>query len=205
MSAKNIEDVISDMLEDTHIDDSSDNESSVILQRRIRELDGALEQCQRGAMAPSITLPTPASLEGVARGTTSAALKSHLDKYNVSQVDQLFNEISLSTLLGSTQEQKEEFANEVNKVVKHWPVEISRQTRLIESSFPGSVESEIEFWKDLERKFSQMKIETICFAQTNSTHRCPREFLSVEKPENSSQRSLERSTMRPMRPTKNKK
>ncbi len=133
------------------------DENIKILQRRVRELDIALEQCQRGSMAPSITLPVSSSLVESAKLSTTVVLKSHLDKYNASQVDQLFADINLSNVYGTSQEQKEEFANEVNKSAKQWPIEISKQVRLVDSSFPTTIESEIEFWKDLEKKISETK------------------------------------------------
>jgi dynein heavy chain 1 len=52
---------------------------------------------------------------------------------------------------------QEAFANEVNKSAKQWPIEISRQTKLVESSFPGSAEKEVAFWKDLDRKLADTK------------------------------------------------
>ena len=138
-------------------DSPTEDENIKILQRRVRELDIALEQCQRGSMAPSIILPVAPSLIEPAKLSTTAILRSHLDKYNASLVDQLFADINLNSICGTTQEQKEEFANEVNKSAKQWPIEISKQVRLVDSSFPSSIESEIEFWKDLEKKIGETK------------------------------------------------
>ena len=38
---------------------------------------------------------------------------------------------------------------EINASVKQWPSDIKRQAGLVKSSFPGTVEKEINFWKDL--------------------------------------------------------
>jgi dynein heavy chain 1 len=139
-------------------ENSSENENIIILQRRIRELDVVLEQCQRGTMVPKVILPVPSQLNEIANLTNSIILKGHLEKYNASQVDQLFDEIKLTEVLGKSQEEKEEFANIVNKSAKQWPSEIAKQTRqATESSFPASAEAEIEFWKDLDRKLADTK------------------------------------------------
>ena len=45
----------------------------------------------------------------------------------------------------------------MNVSAKQWPAEIAKQTRLIESSFPGSAEEEITFWADLDRKLADTK------------------------------------------------
>jgi dynein heavy chain 1 len=127
----------------------------LLLQKRVRELDLALEQCQRGTTIPSITLPAPPTVIVAAQQTNSADLRNFLEKYNPSLVDQLFRDVSLS--LGDSEEAREEFATQVNTAAKHWPQEISRQTRLLESPFAGSVEKEINFWRDLDRKLGETK------------------------------------------------
>eukprot|EP01037_Dinobryon_pediforme_P041129 gene41129-50683_t len=54
-------------------------------------------------------------------------------------------------------ESEEEFANEINKTAKMWPNEITRQTKLVSSPFAGSLDKEINFWKDLDRKLAETK------------------------------------------------
>lgn len=116
-----------------------------------------MEQCQRGSTIPSIILPIPPSLIEVAKLANVATMKTLLEKYNASQVDALFTELNLHQLLQGSDEVREEFANEVNKTAKLWPPEVRRQTRLTESSFAGSVEKEINFWKDLDHKLEETK------------------------------------------------
>jgi dynein heavy chain 1 len=127
------------------------------LQKKIRELDFALEQCQRGTSVPSIVLATSPALQEAAKHTTPAAIRNYLDRYNPSLVDQLFREVKLTEAMGDTEAQREEFATDVNKVSKLWPQEITKQTRLLATPFAGSVEKEITFWKDLDRKLSDTK------------------------------------------------
>ena len=128
------------------------------LTQKIRELEIALEQCQRGTSVPKVTLPSPPALEAAAKKTTAATLKGHIEKFNASQVDQLLLDLDLGRAMGDSQESKEEFANNVNKSARQWPAEISRLTRLIDTSpFPGSAESETSFWKDLEARLGEIK------------------------------------------------
>ncbi len=122
------------------------------LQKKIRELDIAFEQCQRGALIPSTSFSLHPVLVEASQKTSIGILKGHLDKYNVSQVDQCLDELGLNSVIGTTSESREEFANELNKSAKLWPVEISKQTKLIESPFPGSIEKESSFWQELEKK-----------------------------------------------------
>ncbi len=58
-------------------------------------------------------------------------VRVYLEKYNVSQVDQLLQDVGLAVVTGSDSVQKEEFVNEVNKFAKLWPVEIAKQTKLV--------------------------------------------------------------------------
>lgn len=136
---------------------TDENENVVMLQKRIREFDVALEQCQRGTTIPQVMIAVPDSITNASKTCNAATLKTYLERYNASQADQLFTELQLNNLMGTTQEKKEEFANEINKFAKLWPGEISKQTRLIESSFPGSAEAEIEFWKELDKKLADSK------------------------------------------------
>jgi hypothetical protein len=65
-------------------------------------------------------------------------------------------EVGLRELLESV-EKREEFANGINVTAKQWPGEIEKQTRLLESSFQGGADREIQFWKELERKLLETK------------------------------------------------
>jgi dynein heavy chain 1 len=99
----------------------------------------------------------PLSIENSSKDSSITFLRGYLDKYNGSQVDALFKTLNIPEVTGSTPEIIEEFANEVNKSTKLWPAEISRQTRLIDSTFPTSAGREIDFWKDLEKKLADTK------------------------------------------------
>jgi dynein heavy chain 1, cytosolic len=121
----------------------------------VRELDFVLEQCQRGSSIPSITLPVPTSLAELGKDISPETLRMYFERYNPSQVDNFFSSIHLS--MGDTEAKKEEFANEVNKIAKLWPSEIKRQTSLINSAFAGTVEKEINFWKEIDRKLLETK------------------------------------------------
>lgn len=127
------------------------------LQKKFRELDSALEQCQRGTTVPRVMISIPTVIELASTTSTTSFLKGYLDKYNGSQVDNLFKDLKIPESTSSTTEIIEEFANEVNKSTKLWPAEISRQTRLIDSAFPNTAEREINFWKDLEKKMVDTK------------------------------------------------
>jgi hypothetical protein len=101
---------------------------------------------------PKVVISIPLSIENSSKDSSITFLRGYLDKYNGSQVDALFKILNIPEVTGSTPEIIEEFANEVNKSTKLWPAEISRQTRLIDSTFPTSAGREIDFWKDLEKK-----------------------------------------------------
>ena len=92
-----------------------------------------------------------------AKLTTPVAIRNYLDRYNPTLVDQLFRDVKLVDAMGETEAQREEFAMEVNKASKQWPQEIARQTRLLGTPFAGTVEKEINFWKDLDRKLADTK------------------------------------------------
>ena len=138
---------------------AADSENMVNLQKRFRELESALEQCQRGAIVPRIVLTIPSVIEIAAKNTmaTTPLLKGYLEKYNSSQVDVLFKELGIPEMSSVSAEHIEEFVNEVGKSTKLWPAELARQTRLIESAFPSTVERELEFWRDLEKKLMETK------------------------------------------------
>ena len=118
----------------------ADLENINLLQKKVRELDIVLEQCQRGAIIPSINLNLHPSLLIYANKANAIQIKTLLEKYNISQVDLYFQEIGLIDVIGATQDTKEEYANELNKSAKLWPIEIAKQTKLIESNFPGNIE-----------------------------------------------------------------
>ena len=116
-----------------------------------------MEQCQRGTAVPRVVISVPLTIDTASTTSSASLLKGFLDKYNGSQVDQLFKELGIPEVIGSSPGVIEEFANEVNKSTKLWPAEIARQTRLVDSAFPNSAEREIDFWKDLEKKLSDTK------------------------------------------------
>lgn len=128
---------------------ASGDEHLVNLQKRFRDLDFALEHCQKGTIIPTITLDVPAELIQAAKLTTAKGLANHIEKYNASQVDKLFDEVDLGKVLTENSEAQEILAVEISKVAKLWPAEISRQTRSIEFPFPGSLEKEVGGWCSL--------------------------------------------------------
>ena len=60
---------------------AADSENIVNLQKRFRELESALEQCQRGAIVPRIVLSIPSVIEIAAKNTmaTTVLLKGYLE------------------------------------------------------------------------------------------------------------------------------
>jgi dynein heavy chain 1 len=140
---------------------SESQENLVSVQKKIRELDQALEQCQRGASIPRVSLGTHASIEEAALMASSKNidLKSHLEKFNSSLVEALFDDIGLTTSMGRTSAEKEAYANEINQFAKQWPISISRQAKLIETPFPGSADREIDFWSEMEKKLLDTKAQ----------------------------------------------
>ena len=136
------------------------------LHKCLRELDTALDQIQRGdgILRPDFnTLP---ELSAASSQTTAADLKNHLEKFNPSNVDQLFDsfEPSLLVRMGETPQQKDAFANEVHKVAKQWPVEIGKLVRVVELPISSNnadpflnIESEVKFWKDLNKILAETK------------------------------------------------
>ena len=140
-----------------NLENVDESDQILMLQKRIRELDFALEQCQRGSAIPSIILPVPVVLQEASKKTNVTVLRTHLDRYNATQVDLLFQEIGVTAVMGDSEESRDEFANEVNKTAKLWPAELFRQTRLIDTPFAGTVEKEINFWKDLDKKLGETK------------------------------------------------
>ena len=80
----------------------NDLENLNLLQKKVRELDIVLEQCQRGAVIPSTNLLTQPSLQLIANKANVSVLKTHLEKYNVSQVDLYFTELGVTELIGKS-------------------------------------------------------------------------------------------------------
>lgn len=138
---------------------NDEDDHLLILQKRIRDLDFALEHCQKGTIIPTITLVVPAALNQAAKITTAKALANHIDKYNASQVDQLFIEVDLAKVLGEQSEAKEKLTAEINKAAKEWPAEITRQARSIEFPFPGSLEKEVNFWVEMDNKLRNTRTQ----------------------------------------------
>ena len=133
------------------------DENIVRLQKRLRELDVTLEQCQRGTSIPSIKLHTTPTLQEAANNTEAVVVRNYVDKFNPSQADTFFVEVGLMAAVSELEVDKEEFVDEVNKLSKIWPQDIMRQVRLVESPFAGSVEKEVNFWKDMDRKLTDTK------------------------------------------------
>ena len=129
-----------------------------LVQKRMRDLDLALENVQKGTVIPTISLTVSQVLQQASQKTSSSVLSNHIDKYNASQVDQCMNELGLSRFFSDDQS-NETFTVEVSESVKNWPMEISRQTRSVDFPFPGSVEKEINFWEDLEKKLAHTKTQ----------------------------------------------
>ena len=128
-----------------------------MLNRRIRELDLALEQCQRGSVIPKVELQVPPQIQKAALKTTAAIVRGLLEKFNPSQADALFDETNLTAAMGSTAETNEAFANDISKCARAWPAEIQRQCSFIDTPFPSTPEREVLFWKDLEKKLLATK------------------------------------------------
>jgi len=127
------------------VDNDSENLSNI--QKKIRDMELAFEQFCRGTSIPLLRLMVPSTIEEKSNSASVPVLKSHLEKYNASQVDQYFKEVL--SLDVDNSEVLERVASEVNTAVKHWPNEIKRQSSLIKSTFSGTVEREINFWKEL--------------------------------------------------------
>lgn len=137
--------------------DSLVNENVLILQKRIRELDLVLEQYQNGTTIPRAKFTVPDVFISLATKTQANVISGYLEKFNPSQVDHFFGELNLEKSLGNTQEERESFLKEINNLTKLWPVELSRQLRLVEAPFPGSIEREINFWREMEKKLTESK------------------------------------------------
>lgn len=138
-------------------EDPLETENQANVQRKMREVELALEQCFLGTSIPVARLPVPIEIMEKSKATTSAVLKGYIEKFNSSQVGQILKDINLT--LGETADQQEAFANEVNAATKQWPSEIKRQAALIKSSFPGSAEKEVNFWRELDKKMAETKAE----------------------------------------------
>lgn len=142
-------------LKSSHSENDIGNLTNV--QRKVRELDLSIEQCQRSALVPDIKLSVPPSLGDVASRINPAEVKKFLDKYVPAQVDSFLEDIGIAALMGSDEIQREEFANDVNKYAKSWPVEIGKQTKLLSTQFPKSASMEVEFWRDFDLKVNETK------------------------------------------------
>ena len=86
-----------------------------------------MEHCQRGTAVPRVVISIPSVIVNASKTSTVSFLRGFLDKYNGSQVDQLFKDLGVPGIIGSSPEIIEAFANEVNKSTKLWPAEISHQ------------------------------------------------------------------------------
>ena len=135
----------------------SDVNNLTSVQRKVRELELSIDHCQRSALVPDIMLAVPPALANIATTITALDAKRYLDKYNPSHVDSFFEDIGVMVLMGSDETQREDFANDVNRYAKAWPVEIARQTKLIAAPFPQSAAKEVEFWRDFDAKLNDTK------------------------------------------------
>lgn len=79
----------------TSINNNEEDDYINNLQKKIRELNLALEQCQRGTSVPSIILTVPMSIIQASRLTEASIVRNYLDKYNPTQVDQFLKDILL--------------------------------------------------------------------------------------------------------------
>lgn len=138
-------------------DPVNENKGLASLQRKIRELDLALEQCQRGVTIPRASLGTHPVLLAAAERAGSIDLKACLEKFNQSLVEKIFADLGLTSSMGGTPDEIEAFANEVNQYAKQWPAQITRQARLVSTPFSGSPDQEVEFWIEMEQKLNDAK------------------------------------------------
>ena len=132
------------------------------VQKRLRELELALDQCQQGTIIPDVLLTIPPILEGVlsACSTPPSAetLQSYLNTFNSAKFDQLMEELGISHLMGETAESQEVFSGVVMKSVRTWPAQLTQLSDFINAStFPSSIEKEFSFWIDLNRKVKEIK------------------------------------------------
>lgn len=126
----------------------------------VRDLELSLVQIQGGDGIVRPVFSTCAELVTASSQTSADVLQSMLEKYNPSNVDQLFGTFnpSLAQLMAEQAESRDHFVNEVHKFAKQWPLEISKVVQLMELPIPVSnpdnfvnIESEVGFWKELEK------------------------------------------------------
>ena len=120
-----------------------ENDDLLLLQKRVKEMDFTLEHIQKGTMISTITLHTHEGLAQAAKLTTSEILSNHLDKYNASQVDQLFVSLDIDKVAGDTDEAKVAYETGCKEIVRQWPLEIAQQTRALNFPFAGTIEKEV--------------------------------------------------------------
>eukprot|EP01038_Epipyxis_sp_PR26KG_P004455 gene4455-6300_t len=134
--------------------EDNEDENFVALQKKLRELDAALELCQRGSAIPSIIIGVPEILANAVKTTPAATIKNFIDNFNQGRVEQFLVDLSLSEIMDV---KKEEFEKELNATTKMWPIEIKRQIQLTQSQFSGNVEKEINFWREFDRKLNDTR------------------------------------------------
>jgi len=159
-------------------DDTGTGMNSLL--RKLHELDSALEQCQRGSMIVKVNFSLPEYLENVLASALAArrsefkgddnlnslteGLLSCLEKFSLSSqgsVDEILENLKIESLLGRNAEEKDKILKDVNEHTKLWPAEISRQIKLVENPFLGSVEREIEFWNTIHEHLVDTKDKLI--------------------------------------------
>lgn len=106
-----------------------DSASSVALQRRLKELDLALGQCQKRQEIPSVRLVPPKVVAEALQKSRGSA-PSDLDALGLLDVSDVV-------------------LNEVQAVVNTWVKDIQRLTRLTSSPFPDSAHEEVSFWRGM--------------------------------------------------------
>ena len=127
-----------------------------ILLRRLRELDVALDQCQRGLNISKVGLEAPQEFQVLEDGIAES-IQACLESHSPSQADDILRKCGLSILIEGSSEEKEEYSNTINKYAKLWPTEISKQIDFIDSPFKGSISEEIEFWNIMNESLADTK------------------------------------------------
>jgi hypothetical protein len=111
--------------------ESPNSENYSNLQKKIREVEVAMEQCQSGALIPRANIQVHQIFHDVSAAANGQVLKGLLEKFNPSQVDIFFSEMALTTVVLDSN-----FRDEVNKLCRAWPMELARQTKLVDFPFP---------------------------------------------------------------------
>ncbi|CAM9242548.1 unnamed protein product, partial [Chrysoparadoxa australica] len=111
------------------------------LQRKIRELELALVQCQKRQEIPSVNLTPHKTIAKAAAGVPPGG------------------KIDLEALGLSDYLQDDAFLNDVQGVVNGWVKDIQRLTRLTHTPFPDTAIEEVNFWSGLGEALRQTEEE----------------------------------------------